>query len=253
MHIQHEGWPIYLQNERSQLLALQNDGGSPRISKDRHENQSCWTGTCLQNWVRRCDLYKMMVAAISWNWCHRSWLTEEIQEGIKNDEKTRFWSLHFFCSIIKQNIHHLLTFSFKSGPMNGFLGFNLTWRTEDVLSFEPPVRLLKFRPCETDVAQKPTSRCKSGVGDADRLLIAACVALATGAHPGEVLGYARTERKMDDNGEAFNLALSSSSGKWSATNQYKSVMTSAHRWEHFETTVLVTLVQNFQRIHFCLI
>ena len=115
------------------------------------------------------------------------------------------------------------------------------------------MRLLKFRPCETDVAQKPTSRCKSGVGDADRLLIAACVALATGAHPGEVLGYARTERKMDDNGEAFNLALSSSSGKWSATNQYKSVMTSAHRWEHFETTVLVTLVQNFQRIHFCLI
>ena len=97
-----------------------------RISKDRHENQSCWTGTCLQNWVRRCDLYKMMVAAISWNWCHRSWLTEEIQEGIKNDEKTRFWSLHFFCSIIKQNIHHLLTFSFKSGPM-AFWASKMHW------------------------------------------------------------------------------------------------------------------------------
>ena len=113
-------------NSGSQLLALQNDGGSPRISKDRHENQSCWTGTCLQNWVRRCDLYKMKVAAISWNWCHRSWLTEEIQEGIKNNEKTRFWSLHFFCSIIKQNIHHLLTFSFKSGPM-AFWASKMHW------------------------------------------------------------------------------------------------------------------------------
>ena len=120
----------YLQNAGSHLLALQT-GGPPqehlRISKDRRENQSCWTGTCLQNWVRRCDLYKMMVAAISWNWCHRSWLTEEIQEGIKNDEKTRFWSLHFLAKY-SSSVNFFLQIR-----TDGFLGFKnaLTWAKMD--------------------------------------------------------------------------------------------------------------------------
>ena len=205
MHIQHEGWPIYLQNERSQLLALQNDGGSPRISKDRHENQSCWTGTLLTKLSAQVSplqndggshLLKLMSQVVAYR---------RDSGGNKKRWKNQVLEPAFFLFNHKAKYSSSVNF-FLQIRTDGFLGFNLTWRTEDVLSFEPPVRLLKFRPCETDVAQKPTSRCKSGVGDADRLLIAACVALATGAHPGEVLGYARTERKMDDNGEAFNLA-----------------------------------------------
>ena len=245
----------YLQNAGSHLLALQTGGAPPRAPKDiegsswkpKLLNRDMLTKLSAQVWPLQNDggshLLKLMSQVVAYR---------RDSGGNKKRWKNQVLEPAFFLFNHKAKYSSSVNF-FLQIRTNGFLGFNLTWRTEDVLSFEPPVRLLKFRPCETDVAQKPTSRCKSGVGDADRLLIAACVALATGAHPGEVLGYARTERKMDDNGEAFNLALSSSSGKWSATNQYKSVMTSAHRWEHFETTVLVTLVQNFQRIHFCLI